>query len=107
MLVDFNNISEESRLWIYGSDMKLNSEKAAQAIKEARIRGGNYLRRIDVSPWKDGSGSSSEMIERWMDSGAYEGNPTYYNAELGERVGFTSQKQYERAVNKYAKSIFG
>ena len=93
--------------WSDKFGMKLNSEKAAQAIKEARIRGGNYLRRIDVSPWKDGSGSSSEMIERWMDSGAYEGNPTYYNAELGERVGFTSQKQYERAVNKYAKSIFG
>ena len=87
--------------------MKLNYDKAQEAMAGAKIRGGNYLQRIDVSPWKDGSGSSSEMIERWIDSGAYEGNPTYYNSELGQRVGFSSQEQYEKEVNKYAKSIFG
>jgi hypothetical protein len=93
--------------WSKKFGMKLNYEKANQAIVEAKIRGGNYLRRIDVSPWKDGSGSSSEMIERWINSGAYEGNPTYFNTDLGQRVGFSSQEQYEKEVNKYAKSIFG
>jgi len=93
--------------WSKKFGMKLNYDKAQEAIAGAKIRGGNYLRRIDVSPWKDGSGSSSEMIERWIDSGAYEGNPTYYNAELGQRVGFSSQEQYEKEVNQYAKSIFG
>ena len=93
--------------WSKKFGMKLNYDKAQEAITGAKIRGGNYLRRIDVSPWKDGSGSSSEMIERWIDSGAYEGNPTYYNAELGQRVGFSSQEQYEKEVNQYAKSIFG
>ena len=93
--------------WSKKFGMKLNYDKAQEAMAGAKIRGGNYLQRIDVSPWKDGSGSSSEMIERWIDSGAYEGNPTYYNSELGQRVGFSSQEQYEKEVNKYAKSIFG
>ena len=79
-------------------NMKLDSEKASQL--------GQYHTRIDVSPYKNGSQSAGEMIERWMSSGAFVGTPSYFDAEAGERRFFTSQEQYEREVNRFANTQF-
>ena len=86
--------------------LKLNYDRAQKAIQEAKVRGGNYLRRVDVSPWKDGSGSASEMIERWLSAGVYDGTPTYYDASAGERRGFQSQQQYEQWMQQFSNRIF-
>ena len=82
--------------------VKLNPEKFPQGQDKWQ-----YLSRIDVSPYKNGSQSAGELIERWMSSGAFTGNPTYYDPNLGERVNFTSQEQYEQYVSRFADRIFG
>jgi len=65
-----------------------------------------YLSRIDVSPYRNGSQSSGELIERWMSSGAIVGKPSYFDTESGERRFFTSQEQYEQSVSSFANKIF-
>jgi hypothetical protein len=84
----------------------LNYKKAQEAISGGRIRGGNYLTRVDVSPWKDGSGSASEMLERWLSAGVFDGTPTYYDAYAGERLSFQSQTQYEKHMSDFSNRIF-
>ena len=82
--------------------VKLNPEKFPKGQSNWQ-----YLSRIDVSPYKNGSQSAGELIERWMSSGAFTGNPTYYDPNLGERINFTSQEQYEQYVSRFADRIFG
>ena len=65
-----------------------------------------YLSRIDVSPYRNGSQSGTEMIERWLSSGAFVGNPSYYDPESGERKYFTSQEEYEAAVKRFSNKQF-
>jgi hypothetical protein len=84
----------------------LNYKKAQEAIGGGRIRGGNYLTRVDISPWKDGSGSASEMLERWLSAGVFEGSPTYYDAYTGQRESFQTQQQYEQYMNDFSHKIF-
>lgn len=86
--------------------LKINYERAQKAITEAKVRGGNYLRRVDVSPWKDGSGSASEMIERWLSAGVYDGTPTYYDAYTGQREAFQTQQQYEQWMKNFSHRMF-
>jgi len=86
--------------------LKINYERAQKAITEAKVRGGNYLRRVDVSPWKDGSGSASEMIERWLSAGVYDGTPTYYDAYTGQREAFQTQQQYEQWMQNFSHRMF-
>ena len=86
--------------------VKVNYERAWKAIREAKVRGGNYLRRVDVSPWKDGSGSVSEMLERWLSAGVFDGTPTYYDAYTGQREGFQSQQQYEQWMRQFSNRMF-
>ena len=86
--------------------LKINYDRAQEAIRGAKIRGGNYLRRVDVSPWKDGSGSASEMIERWLSAGVYDGTPTYYDAYTGQREAFQTQQQYEKWMQDFSHKIF-
>lgn len=82
-------------------NVKLNPEKFPQGQSNWQ-----YLSRIDVSPYKNGSQSAGELIERWMSSGAFTGNPSYYDAEAGERRFFTSQEEYEAAVNNFSNRVF-
>jgi hypothetical protein len=84
----------------------LNVEKAHKAMRGAIVRGGNYLSRVDISPWKDGSGSASEMLERWLSAGVFEGTPTYYDAYTGQREPFQTQQQYEQYMNDFSHNIF-
>ena len=86
--------------------VKVNYDRAWEAIRGAKIRGGNYLRRVDVSPWKDGSGSASEMLERWLSAGVFDGTPTYYDSYAGERLPFQSQSQYEKHMSDFSNKIF-
>tara|TARA_R110000822_G_scaffold10953_2_gene40772 strand:+ start:88 stop:1560 length:1473 start_codon:yes stop_codon:yes gene_type:complete len=86
--------------------LKINYGRAQEAIAGAEVRGGNYLRRVDVSPWKDGSGSASEMIERWLSAGVFDGTPTYYDAYTGQREGFQSQEQYETYMQNFSNRVF-
>ena len=86
--------------------LKINYDRAQKAIQEAKVRGGNYLRRVDVSPWKDGSGSASEMIERWLSAGVYDGTPTYYDAYTGQREAFQTQQQYEQWMKSFSHRMF-
>jgi hypothetical protein len=65
-----------------------------------------YLSRIDVSPYKNGSQSGAEMIERWLSSGAFVGNPSVYDPNSGERKYFTSQEEYEIAMQRFANKQF-
>ena len=65
-----------------------------------------YLSRIDVSPYKNGSQSGAEMIERWLSSGAFVGNPSVYDPIAGERKYFNSQEEYEIAVQRFANRQF-
>lgn len=46
------------------------------------------------------------MIERWLSSGAFVGNPSYYDPESGERKYFTSQEEYEAAVKRFSNKQF-
>ena len=41
-----------------------------------------------------------------MSSGAFTGNPSYYDANAGERRFFTSQEEYETAVNRVSNKVF-
>jgi len=82
-------------------NVKLNPEKFPQGQSNWQ-----YLSRIDVSPYKNGSQSAGELIERWMSSGAFTGNPSYYDADAGERRFFTSQEEYEAAVNNFSNRVF-
>jgi hypothetical protein len=82
-------------------NVKLNPEKFPQGQSNWQ-----YLSRIDVSPYKNGSQSAGELIERWMSSGAFTGNPSYYDANAGERRFFTSQEEYETAVNRFSNKVF-
>jgi len=86
--------------------LKINYDRAQEAIRGAKVRGGNYLRRVDVSPWKDGSGSASEMIERWLSAGVYDGTPTYYDAYTGQREAFQTQQQYEQWMENFSHRMF-
>ena len=79
-------------------NVKFDPEKASKL--------GQYHTRIDVSPYKNGSQSAGELIERWMSSGAFTGNPSYYDADAGERRFFTSQEEYEAAVNSFSNRVF-
>ena len=65
-----------------------------------------YLSRIDVSPYKNGSQSGAEMIERWLSSGAFVGNPSVYDPIAGERKYFNSQEEYEIAMQRFANKQF-
>ena len=82
-------------------NVKLNPEKFPQGQSKWQ-----YLSRIDVSPYRNGSQSAGELIERWMSSGAFIGNPSYYDADAGERRFFTSQEEYEAAVNRFSNRVF-
>ena len=82
-------------------NISLNPEKFPQGQDKWQ-----FLSRIDVSPYRNGSQSAGELIERWMSSGAFVGNPTYYDPNLGQRVNFTSQEQYEQYVSRFADRIF-
>ena len=79
-------------------NVKFDPEKASKL--------GQYHTRIDVSPYRNGSQSAGELIERWMSSGAFIGNPSYYDADAGERRFFTSQEEYEAAVNSFSNRVF-
>ena len=79
-------------------NVKFDPEKASRL--------GQYHTRIDVSPYRNGSQSAGELIERWMSSGAFTGNPSYYDADAGERRFFTSQEEYEAAVNRFSNRVF-
>jgi hypothetical protein len=79
-------------------NVKFDPEKASRL--------GQYHTRIDVSPYRNGSQSAGELIERWMSSGAFIGNPSYYDADAGERRFFTSQEEYEAAVNSFSNRVF-
>jgi hypothetical protein len=79
-------------------NVKFDPEKASRL--------GQYHTRIDVSPYRNGSQSAGELIERWMSSGAFIGNPSYYDADAGERRFFTSQEEYEAAVNRFSNRVF-
>ena len=65
-----------------------------------------FLSRIDVSPYKNGSQSGAEMIERWLSSGAFVGNPSIYDPDSGERKYFNSQEEYEIAMQRFANRQF-
>ena len=82
-------------------NVKLNPDKFPKGQSNWQ-----YLSRIDVSPYKNGSQSAGELIERWMSSGAFTGNPSYYDADAGERRFFTSQEEYEAAVNNFSNRVF-
>ncbi len=67
---------------------------------------GSISSRIDVSPYKNGSQSGAELIERWLSSGAFVGNPSIYDPNTGERKYFTSQEEYEIAMQRFANRQF-
>ena len=71
-----------------------------------KIPNTQYHTRIDVSPYRNGSQSSAEIIERWLSSGAFTGSPSYYDAEAGERRYFTSQGDYEAAMQNFSHRMF-
>ena len=79
-------------------NVKFDPEKASKL--------GQYHTRIDVSPYRNGSQSACELIERWMAAGAFTGNPSYYDPDAGERRFFTSQEEYETAVNRFSNRVF-
>ena len=79
-------------------NVKFDPEKASKL--------GQYHTRIDVSPYRNGSQSAGELIERWMSAGAFTGNPSYYDPNAGERRFFTSQEEYETAVNRFSNRVF-
>ena len=79
-------------------NVKFDPEKASKL--------GQYHTRIDVSPYRNGSQSAGELIERWMSAGAFTGNPSYYDPDAGERRFFTSQEEYETAVNRFSNRVF-
>jgi len=62
--------------------------------------------RIDASPYRNGSQSASELIERWLSSGAFIGNPSVYDAYTGTRQYFNSQEQYEQSVQNFLQGQF-
>tara|TARA_R100001594_G_scaffold122491_1_gene158650 strand:- start:272 stop:1837 length:1566 start_codon:yes stop_codon:yes gene_type:complete len=82
-------------------NISLNPEKFPQGQSNWQ-----FLSRIDVSPYRNGSQSAGELIERWMSSGAFTGNPSYYDPNSGERRFFTSQEEYEKAVSRFANKVF-